>query len=104
MYFLDRVWTTPLRTVAVGAGIEVRLEDRFQYQLGSALYYAVSDRWDTEWPLAVAAGLRDHHPSHRRWSVRLLDQVLPDVGQPLLEPVRFDHLECDPVHSRRALV
>jgi hypothetical protein len=53
---------TLLRTIAAGAGIEVRLEDRFQYQLGSALYYAVSNRWDAEWPLAVAPGLWDHHP------------------------------------------
>src|SRR5215471_1081144 len=36
--FLDCVKSTPSRAIAVGTGIEVRLEDRLKYQLGSGLH------------------------------------------------------------------
>ena len=64
VHFLDRVRPAPLRPVAESRGVEVRLEDRLQHQLGGGLHHAVPDRRDAEWPLA-ATGLRDHHPSHR---------------------------------------
>ena len=103
VHFLDRVRPAALRPIAVGRGVEIRLEDRLQHQLGGGLHHPVPDRRDAERPLA-ATGLRDHHPSHRRWPVRLHDEVLPDPGEPLLQPCRFDHREGDPVHARRALV
>src|SRR5208282_6788112 len=74
MDFFDRVVSAPFRTITIGAGVKVRLEDRLEHQLRSGLDRPVPYRWNSERPLAVAAGLRDHHPSHRRWSVRLLDQ------------------------------
>ena len=52
----------------------------------------------------AAAGLRDHHPPHRFWLIRLLDELLPDSRQPLLQPSCLDLLEAHPIHSRRALV
>ena len=103
MHFLDRVRPAALRPIAVGRGVEIRLEDRLQHQLGGGLHHAVPDRRDTERPLA-ATGLRDHHPSHRCGSVRLRDQILPDRREPLLPAGRFDHGEGDPVDARRALV
>ena len=61
---LDRIDAAAARSVAIGSGFEVRLEDRLQHQFRSGLHHAVPDRRDAKWPLA-AAGLRDHHPSHR---------------------------------------
>src|SRR5512144_874530 len=67
---LDRVGPAPARPVAVGRRVEIRLEDRLHNQLGGGLNHPVPDRRNAERPLA-ATGLRDHHPSHRRRSVRL---------------------------------
>ena len=103
VHLLDRVRPAALRPIAVGRGVEIRLEDRLQHQLGGGLHHPVPDRRDAERPLA-AAGLRDHHPSHRRWPVGLLRQVLPDPGEPLLPACRLDHRERHPVHARCALV
>src|SRR5688572_22346800 len=103
VHFLDRVRPAALRSIAIGRGVEIRLEDRLQHQLGGGLHHAVPDRRDAEWPLA-ATGLRDHHPSHRQGSVRLRDEVLPDRREPLLPAGRFDHRESDPVDAWRALV
>ena len=64
VHFLDRVGPAPPWPVAIGRGIEVRLEDRLQHQLGGGLHHPVPDRRDAERPLA-AAGLWDHHPPHR---------------------------------------
>src|SRR5512133_1321913 len=104
MDFFDRVGSTPLRAIAVGAGVEIRFEERLKHQFGGGLYHPIPYSWNAEWPLAVTPGLRDHHPSHRCWSVRLLDQVLPDAGQPLFQPVCLDHREAYPVHPWRSLV
>jgi site-specific DNA recombinase len=109
---LDRVGPAPARPIAVGRRVEIRLEacpragprpdpgDRLQHQLGGGLHHPVPDRRDAERPL-TASGLRDHHPSHRLGPVRLLDEVLPDAGEPLLQPCRLGHLEAHPVHPRR---
>ena len=102
MHFLDRILRAPLRPVAIGMRIEVRLKDRFQHQLGGGLHHPVPDGRDAERPLA-AAGLRDHHPPHRLWLIRLRNEVLPDAVQPLLQPRRFDRREAHPIHPRRAL-
>src|SRR6266702_3384512 len=80
MDFFDRVESAPFRAIAIGAGVKIRLEDRFKHQLGSSLYRPVPYGWNPERPLSVAPGLRDHHPSHRPWSIRLLVQVFPDAA------------------------
>ena len=103
MHFLDRVQAASSRAVAIGAGIEVRLEDRLQHQLGSGLHHPVPDRRDAERALA-AAGLRDQDPSHRCRPIRLLDQVRSEPGEPLFPPRRFDHREAHPVHPRRTRI
>jgi hypothetical protein len=100
VHLLDRVSPAPPRPVAVGRGIEIRLEDRLQHQLGGSLNHPVPDRRDAEWPFA-AARLRDHHPPHRFRPVRLRDEVLPETGKPLLQPSGLDRREGDPVHPRR---
>ena len=84
VHFLDRVAPLRARPVAIGTVLEVRLEDRLQHQLGGGLHHPVPDRRDAERPLA-AAGLRDHHPPHRRRPVRLRRPV-PPAGPPATPP------------------
>src|SRR5215207_3558760 len=100
VHLLDRVSPAPPRPVAVGRGIEIRLEDRLQHELGSGLHHPIPVRRDTERPFA-ATGLRDHHTPHRFGPVRLRDNVLPETAKPLLQPRRLDLREGDPVHPWR---
>src|SRR5690349_788676 len=95
---------TPFRAIAISTGIEIRLEDRLKHQLGSGLHRPVPYRRDAERTLAFAPRLRDHHPPHRCWSIRLLLQLFPDARQPLFEPLRFDRCECHPIYPRCAVV
>jgi hypothetical protein len=103
MHLLDCVRSAPSRTVSIGTGIEVRLEDRLQHQLGGGLHHPVPDRRNAERPL-TATGLRDHHPSHRLGPVRLRTQIIPETGKPPFQPCRLDHRERHPVHPGRTLV
>ena len=64
VHFLDRVHCPTSRAVAVGIVLEVRLEDRFQHQLGGGLNHPIPDRRDAERAFA-AARLRDRHPPNR---------------------------------------
>ena len=100
VHFLDRVSPAPPWPVAIGRGIEVRLEDRLQHELGGALHHPVPDRRDAERPLA-AAGLWDHYPPHRLRPIRLRDKLLPESAKPLLQPRRLDLRKGDPVHPWR---
>jgi site-specific DNA recombinase len=77
--FFDRVESATFRAIAIGAGVQIRLEDRLKHQLGCGLYRSVPYSWYPERSFAVASRLRDHYPSHRCWSIRLLDQLFPDA-------------------------
>jgi len=85
VYLPNRVLRASLRSIAVGVWIQIRLKDRLKYQLGSGLHHPVPNGRNTQRTLA-ASGLRDHHPSHRLWFVRLCAKFLPDTVQPLLQP------------------
>src|SRR5450432_1821358 len=102
-YFPDRILGAALRPVAVGIRIEVRFKDGFQQQLGGCLYHSVPNGRNPERPLAPT-GLRDHHPSHRLWLIRLAAKVHPDAVQPFLQPQRLDSPEGLPIHAWRALI
>ena len=79
MHFLDCVLRAPLRPVPIGIGFEIRLAggrvettlDRLDQQFCGGLHYPVPNSRNSERPLA-ASGLRDHHPPHRLWLVRLV--------------------------------
>ena len=103
MHRLDRIDAAAARSVAIGSGFEVRLEDRLQHQFRGGLHHAVPDRRDAEWSLA-AAGLRDHHPSHRLGLIRLGSQFRLDAGQPVLQPRRLDRREAHAINAWCALV
>ena len=74
-----------------------------QQQLGGCYHQPIPYGRDSQWPVA-AAGLRDCHPSHRLWLIRLRTKVIPDAAQPFLQPLRFDSQEALPIHARRACV
>ena len=76
---LDGIARRAFRSVAIGTGLEIGLEDRFDHELDGALHHPVPDRRDAERSFA-AAGLWDHRPPHRLRSVRLGAKVvlIPD--------------------------
>src|SRR5215472_15218151 len=100
VHFFDGIGPAAARPIAVSAVLEVRLEDRFQHQLGGGLNHPIPDRRDAERAFA-APRLRDHHPPHRRRPVSLLGQFLPHPGQPLLQARLLDRRKGHPVHARR---
>ena len=61
MHSLNSVLRTPLRSVTVSVGFQLRLKDRFDYQLGSSLYHSILYTGDAERPL-TATGLGYLHP------------------------------------------
>src|SRR5262245_61867098 len=103
MHFLYGVTCAAASSVAEGTVAQIRLEDRFQYQLGGGLHHSVPDRRNTKGPLA-SSWLRYHHPSYRLGLVRFRPQFLAQAREPLLNPRGFDVREFHPVHSRRAAI
>src|ERR1700676_4642693 len=103
MHFPDRVLRAPLRPIAISIRIEVYFKDRFQHQLCGGLHHPVPYSRNSQSTLAPAR-LRDFHPSHSLWCIRLCSKVIPDAVQPSLHPRRFDSREALPIHSRRALI
>jgi hypothetical protein len=100
---MDRLGRPAPRPIAVRGGVDVRLEDRLDHQFRRGLRHPVPDCRDAERALA-AAGLRDHHPPHRLWSIRLRPQVLAEPLKPVLEPLRLDPFERHAVRARRSAI
>jgi hypothetical protein len=48
VHFLDRVGRTTCEPIAISTVLEVRLENRFQNELGGGLNYPIPDRRDAE--------------------------------------------------------
>ena len=85
VHFLDRVHRSANGAVAVGIVLEVRLEDRFQHELGGGLDHPIPDRRNAERSLA-SVRLRYGYPPHRIGPVRLRNQFLAQARQPPLRP------------------
>src|ERR1019366_6612119 len=103
IYFLDRILRTLPRPIPVSIRLQLRFPDGFQHQLRSSLRHPVPYRRYPERTLA-AAGLWDHHPPHRLWSIRLVPQFLSEAIHPLCQPSGLDVREALPIHSRRASI
>src|SRR6195256_5720622 len=103
VHFLDRVHRSANGAVAVGIVLEVRLEDRFQHELGGGLHHPIPDRRNTERSLA-SVRLRYRHPPHRIGPVRLRDQFLAQASQPPLQARRLDLGKGHSVPARRARI
>ena len=48
VHFLDRVACSASGTIAIGTVLEVRLEDRFEHELGGSLNHPIPNRRDAE--------------------------------------------------------
>ena len=79
MHFPDRVLRTPLRPITIGIRIEVRFKNRFQHQLGGGLHHSVPYGRNPQWTLAPAR-LRDFHPPHGLWCIRLCPNTWTSTG------------------------
>src|SRR5712692_3621477 len=104
MHFLYGVLGFALPAVAVHVRLQVRFKDWFQYQLARRLHYSVPNGRDSQRPLSVAIGLRDHFPSYRLRPVALLDQLLPQPRQPFFLSLGLDLQETLSIHSRRSSI
>ncbi len=100
---LGRIARRAFRSVTIGTGVEIGLEDRLDHKLDGTLNHPVPYRRDTERPRA-ATGLGDQHSPNRLWAIGLATKLIPDPGQPILQPCRLDHREAHPIHPRRTLV
>src|SRR6266700_3472639 len=103
VHFLDRVHRSATGAVAVGIVLEVRLEDRFQHELGSGLHHPIPDRRNAERSLA-SVRLRYGHPPHRIGPVRLRHQFLAQARQPPLQARRLDLCKGHSVPARRTRI
>src|SRR5215470_11348980 len=99
MHFLDSTGPAAAGPIAISTVFKVRLEDRFQHQLGGGLNRPVPNRWDAERALA-APRLRDHHPPYWSRPIRLLGQFLPQACEPRLYARLLDRRKGQPVHAR----
>ena len=85
VHVLDCIHRPTSGAIAIRVVLEVRLEDRFQHELGGGLDDPIPDGRNAERSLASAIRLRDHHPPHRIGPVRLRDQV-PRASPPAMLP------------------
>ncbi|HEY4960880.1 MAG TPA: hypothetical protein VII29_08490 [Terriglobales bacterium] len=70
---LDRIMCCPLGTISKRSRLEIRLEDRFEYELERALHHSVADRWNRE-DTDFAPVLRYLLPPRGEWLVGSPDQ------------------------------
>jgi len=66
----------PLGTISKRSRLEIRLEDRFEYELERALHHSVADRWNRE-DTDFAPVLRYLLPPRGEWLVGAPDQFVP---------------------------
>ncbi len=85
VHFLNRIACSASGAIAIGTVLEVRLENRFEHELGGSLNHPIPNRRNAERAFS-APWLWDHHPPHRRRPIRLRDEVLAQARQPLFQP------------------
>jgi len=85
VHFLDRVSCSASGTIAIVTVLEVRLEDRFEHELGGSLNHPIPNRRNAERAFSTSR-LWDHHPPHRQRPIRPRDEVLMQARQPLFQP------------------
>jgi hypothetical protein len=102
--FLDRIDRAAAGSIAIGAVLEVRLENRLQHKLGGGLNHPIPNRRDAERRAFAASRFRDRHPPHRRGPMRLQDEFLTQARQPHIHAKRVDLHESHPLHAWRARI
>ena len=103
VHFPDCIGRTAAGPVTIGTILEIRLEDRFQYELGGSLNHPIPDCGDAQRAFATSR-LRDHHPPHRPGPVRLRVEFLTQARQPCFQTLRLDLGESRPIHAGRTRI
>ena len=73
---VDRIMSCPLGTISKRSRLEIRLEDRLQYELERTLHHSVADRRNRE-DADFAPVLRYLLPPRGEWLVGAPDQFVP---------------------------
>src|SRR5215213_3500049 len=100
---LDRVMSCPLGRISKRSRLEVRLEDRFEYELERTLHHPIPDRRYRK-NADFAPVFRDLLPPGWKWLVHTPDQFVPQRLEQRPYALRLDGLEGNPVYSRRTIV
>src|SRR5438270_3566203 len=102
-YSLDRVMCCPLGPLSKRSRLEVRLEDRFEYELERALHHPVPDRRYRK-DADFAPILRYLLPPGWEWLVGTPRQFVPQLLEQSPRALRLNGLEGHPVYSRSPIV
>src|SRR6266436_5170155 len=102
-YPLDRVMCCPLGPISKRSRLEIRLEDRFEYELERALHHPVPDRRYRK-DADFAPILRYLLPPGWEWLVGVPRQFVPQLLEQSLRTLRLNGLEGHPVDSRSPIV
>ncbi len=86
------------RSVSVRSCLEVRFEDRFQYELECPLDHTITDGRNRE-NSYFSPVFRYFLLPYSHGSIRAGDQFVPDLLQKTLRSALFDDLERDPVYT-----
>ena len=98
----DGVLSPPIRAEAVGARLEVRLEDRFEHQLECCLDHSVPSGWDAEPALLRCARFRNQPLAYGQRPETAGLQINPHLGEKgLLAAFRLHRVGRLSVHSGR---
>ena len=93
----------PLRPKPIRARRKIRLENRFQHDLGRRLGHPVPHRRDPQRPL-TASWLRDLHPTRRRRTIHTLAKVAAQLTQHAVHAVILHRDQGDTIHPGRTPV
>src|SRR5215213_4004931 len=93
----------PLWPISKRSRLEVRLEDRFEYELERTLHHPIPDRRYRK-NADFAPVFRDLLPPGWKWLVHPPDQFVPQRLEQRPYALRLDGLEGNPVYSRRTIV
>src|SRR5712672_3184446 len=102
-YSLDRVMCCPLGPISKRSRLEIRLEDRFEYELERALHHPVPDRRYRK-DADFAPIFRYLLPPGWEWLVGAPGQFVPQLLEQSLRALRLNGLEGHPVYSRSPIV
>ena len=93
----------PLGPISKRSRLEIRLEDRFEYELERALHHPVPDRRYRK-DADFAPILRYLLPPGWEWLVGTPRQFVPQLLEQSLRALRLNGLEGHPVYSRSPIV
>src|SRR5258705_10035700 len=93
----------PLGQISKRSRLEIRLEDRFEYELERALHHPVPDRRYRK-DADFAPILRYLLPPGWEWLVGAPRQFVPPLVEQSLRALRLNGLEGHPVYSRIPIV